>query len=485
MTHLVIQYFLAVSFVLTPFSLTSQDQRPNIIMIVVDDMRFDEWSGGGHTFLKTPAIDQLASEGTVFKRAYHAVPLCSPNRASILTGQYPSRHGIIDNTARNQVSFMLDLFPKYLQEAGYRTGHIGKWHMGNSPDPRPGYDYWLCLEGQGTTMNPTLYDGNKRMEYEGYITDIFTDKSIDFISDSKAQPFFLYIGHKAIHPEVIQRDDGTSDLSMPKKFIAAKRHRGHYNGAIAKRSPAHHPTGQSDLNKPVILAAFKNRDKAMREDPRWTNVLDLGVSDKTIQDRAEMMLAVDESLARILAALTKNKIDKQTVIIFTSDNGYFFGEHGFSLERRMPYEESVKAPLIIKCPMIEDPVPHVSSISLSIDLSATALDFAGIDMPPSIQGKSLIPLIEEPDKKVRSHGFVEYFSHENPFPWTAQLDYRIVISNRYKYIKWLRFNEAELYDLEDDPFEQNNLIHSVQHQNIIAEMKVKMEDLQLKAMELR
>ena len=113
--------------------LFAQVQHPNIIVIVVDDMRYDEWGGGGHTFLKTPTIDKLAKEGTRFSRAYHAVPLCSPNRASILTGQYPSRHGIIDNTSRNQASFMLDLFPKYLQTAGYKTAHIGKWHMGNSP----------------------------------------------------------------------------------------------------------------------------------------------------------------------------------------------------------------------------------------------------------------------------------------------------------------------------------------------------------------
>lgn len=171
-------YQIAFFLFFIPSTFLAQSPRPNIVMIVVDDMKFDEWSGGGHTYLKTPNIDQLAKEGTQFTRAYHAVPLCSPNRASILTGQYPSRHGIVDNSAREQASFMLDLFPRYLQEGGYKTAHIGKWHMGNSAAPRPGYDYWVCIEGQGKTYNPTLFENNEPIAFEGYITDIFTDKAI-------------------------------------------------------------------------------------------------------------------------------------------------------------------------------------------------------------------------------------------------------------------------------------------------------------------
>ena len=174
--------------------------RPNIILIVVDDMRFDEWGGGGHDFLETPNIDGLAEEGFNFTQAYHAVPLCSPNRASILTGQYPSKHGIIDNTSRNQASFLLPLFPKYLQEAGYRTAHVGKWHMGNSPESRPGYDYWVSFEGQGKTYDPDLYEEGRIHKVDGYITDIFTDRVIRFMKSEDDRPFFAYLGHKAIHP---------------------------------------------------------------------------------------------------------------------------------------------------------------------------------------------------------------------------------------------------------------------------------------------
>lgn len=478
----IIRALLLLSFIAAQYSGISQNDLPNIIMIVVDDMRYDEWSGGGHPYLQTPHIDRLAKEGTQFSRAYHTVPLCSPNRASILTGQYPSRHGIIDNTSRNQASFMLDLFPKYLQAAGYKTAHVGKWHMGNSPLPRPGYDYWLCMEGQGKTYDPVLYEGDQEGQYKGYITDIFTDKSIDFIRRSSDSPFFLYIGHKAVHPEAVQRDDGTTDLSVPKAFIPAARHKGTYENKIYRRRPSYSPAASADSGKPVIEQAFQIRSEIMKSDPRWIAEIDIGVSEKSIQDRAEMMLAVDESLGRIMATLEDLAIDDHTVVILTSDNGYFFGEHGFSLERRMPYEESVRAPLIIKHPGISDPVTKVDGLTISIDLSATVLDMAEINMPKTVQGKSLLPLIKGEMDDVRMAAFIEYFSHENPFPWTAQLDYRVVVTERFKYIKWLRFDDAELYDLAHDPDELNNLIHHPSYQYIIEQLHGQMQDLQLNAL---
>ncbi len=480
---------LALALVLPANPASAQQLPPNIVMIVVDDMRFDEWSGGGHSYLKTPAIDQLAQQGTRFDRAYHATPLCSPNRASILTGQYPSRHGIVDNASRNQASFMLDLFPKYLQAAGYKTAHIGKWHMGNSPAPRPGYDYWLAIEGQGTTYNPTLFENNTRIEAEGYITDIFTDKATAFIkaqADKKQaeQPFFLYIGHKAIHPEAVQQDDGSTDLSVPKEFIPAGRHSGTYADAVFDRRPSYSPNAGADPDKPVIANAFKLRAEILAEDPRWKSAMDLGVSEDSIRNRAEMMLAVDESLARIVSELKKHGIYDNTAIILTSDNGYFFGEHGFSLERRMPYEESVKAPLIISYPQLQKPVKAVDALVLSIDLSATALDLAGIDSPSTIQGQSLVPLMTGTANDIRPAALIEYYSNETPFPWTAQLDYRVVISAGHKYIKWLRFDEAELYDLVKDPFEQNNLIEVPAYQKLVAQMHQQLQDLQLEALGL-
>ena len=174
----------------------SSTDRPNIVFIVVDDLRFDEFGAAGHPYLETPNIDRLATGGAMFKRAYHAVPLCSPNRASILTGQYPSGHGILDNVARNRASHQLKKFPRALQRAGYETAFVGKWHMGNDPTPRPGFDEWVCIPGQGRTTNPRLYEDGRIHEVEGYITDVFTDRAVTFIERERDRPFFLYIGHK-------------------------------------------------------------------------------------------------------------------------------------------------------------------------------------------------------------------------------------------------------------------------------------------------
>ena len=292
------------------------------------------------------------------------------------------------------------------------------------------------------------------------------------------------MGHKAIHPEAVQRDDGSIDLSVPKEFIPAKRHQGTYAQEVFKRRPSYSRSATADEDKPIIQRAFDIRAATMAKDSLWLAAMDLGVSEQSIRNRAEMMLAVDESLGNIIATLKDQGVYENTVIVFTSDNGYFFGEHGFSLERRMPYEESIKTPLIIRHPKVLNQIPVVEGLALSIDLSATALDIAEVDIPATIQGHSLLPLIKGDAEEVRIAGLVEYYSNENPFPWTAQLDYRVVLMNQYKYIKWLRFDEAELYNLKYDPFEQHNLIHDESHFPILDQLKDQLKDLQLSALGL-
>ena len=478
------KYFLSFILGFLISSLVKGQERSNIILIVVDDMRYDEWSGGGHTYLKTPNIDSLAQIGSKFNRAYHAVPLCSPNRASILTGQYPSRHGIIDNSARDQSSFLLDLFPKDLQKSGYKTGHVGKWHMGNSPDPRPGYDYWISFEGQGQVLNPVLYENGITQNTNGYITDILTEKSIQFIERNTDHPFFLYLAHKGIHPEAKQNDDGTTDLSIPKEFIPALRHSGAYKNEIFERSPSYSKEAEAEEDKPVIRAAFELRNELLKNDPAWEKSMDLGVSEESIRKRSEMMLSIDESVGAIVRTLKENKLFENTIIIITSDNGYFFGEHGFSLERRMPYEESIKSPLIVYTPTIKKQIPEIDGLTLSIDISATILDFAGIKESNTIQGTSLVPLISGKKTKIRDEAFIEYFSNENPFPWTAQMDYRILVTDQFKYLRWLRSDNSELYDLINDPFEQKNLINDSSKKNLIRRLHSKLRKEQLKALGL-
>lgn len=466
------------------YSQYAQNHKPNFVLIVVDDMRFDEWSGGGHSYLKTPGLDSLAKSGSIFTRAYHVVPLCSPNRASILTGQYPSRHGIIDNSSRDRASFLLDLFPIELQKNGFKTGHVGKWHMGNNPNPRPGYDYWISFKGQGQVQNPLLFENGIQISTEGYITDILTNKSIDFIKQNKDNPFFLYIAHKGIHPEAVQFDDGSTDLSIPKKFIPAQRHNGIYSNSIFKRSPSYSKEAMADSGKPVVQVALKHRSEVLKQDLAWESSMDLGVSEKSIQNRAEMMLSIDESLEKIRKTLKELRIEDKTTIIVTSDNGYFFGEHGFSLERRMPYEESVKSPLIIYVPTLKKQKSVIDGLTLSIDLSATILDLASVPIIKTIQGKSLMPLLSGESENIRNSALIEYFSNENPFPWTAQMDYRVLVTDQYKYIKWLRSDSAELYDLKNDPFEQKNLINEKRFEGLIIDLHNKLKEQQLEALGL-
>jgi N-acetylglucosamine-6-sulfatase len=462
--------------------LDAAPQRPNVVMIVVDDLRFDEIGVGGHPYLETPRIDRLAAEGALFTQAYHATPLCSPNRASILTGQYASRHGIFDNTSRSHASHRLDLFPIELQRDGYATAHVGKWHMGNDPTPRPGYDYWVSFAGQGKTNDPDLYEDGRIQPVKGYITDIFTDRAVDFIQKSVGRPFFLYVGHKAVHPESKQRDDGTVDLSVPREFTPAARHKGRYDGKVLERRPNYGFSTEEQTSKPVIKRALEIRH-GFEQDDDWARLIDPGISENTIRRRAEMMLAVDEGVGRIVDTLDRLGVLEDTLIIFTSDNGYFYGEHGLAVERRLPYEESVRTPLIMRFPRLIEPGTEVTSLVVSVDLAPTVLDVAGVEIPRHVQGRSLVPLLSGDTDRVHDAILIEYYSHENPFPWTAKLDYRIVRQGRYKYIRWIRFDdEAELYDMGTDPYELRNLATDPEKASVVEDMRSLMGRLVLESM---
>jgi len=450
----------------------SDYDQPNIIMIVVDDLRWDEFSAAGHPYLLTPNIDRLAEEGVIFENAYQAVPLCSPNRASILTGQYPSRHGIIDNVARDKASHQLDLFAPKLQEAGYETAHVGKWHMGNDPTPRPGYDYWSCLPGQGRIIDPILYENGKLDTIKGYITDILTDRAVEFIAKKRDQPFFLYLGHKAVHPDVKQLDDGSVEYNSSPQFIPAARHGGTYKDAQFNRRK--NAINAYDLTDSISVTGNILRKKQSPEiiSQFGNSFLDHFTSEQTIQKRSEMLLSVDEGLGRIYDALEEVQILDNTFILFTSDNGYFYGEHGLSIERRFPYEESVRTPLIIRYPALIEKGKRIKEFVLSIDYAPTALMLANAPIGSHIQGKSMIPLLEGKTENWRKSFLIEYYSFENPMPWLVDTDYKVLRTERYKYIHWYKHeNKNELYDIREDPFELNNLINQANMHEIIKEME--------------
>ena len=211
--------------------------KPNFLVILIDDLRYDEFGAGGHPYMQTPNVDRLAHEGALFERAFHTTPICSPNRASIVTGQYASRHGIIDNVARDAMSHRLPNYHLELQTRGYETAHIGKWHMGNDGMPRPGYDTWVSYDGHGKIVNPTLNHGGKYVEHRGYITDIMNELAVGFLDRKRTKPFSLFFAHKAVHPDAQQAADGTFGISMDGGYIAAERHRDLYRDAIFPKSP--------------------------------------------------------------------------------------------------------------------------------------------------------------------------------------------------------------------------------------------------------
>ncbi len=462
-----------------------QNSRPNIIVIVVDDLRWDELGVAGHPYLETPHIDRLATEGAWFTNAFHAVPLCSPNRASIMTGQYPSRHGIIDNVARNRMSHRLHTFPQDLQRAGYETAFFGKWHMGNDPTPRPGFDRWAAIPGQGRTTNPELYEDGRIHEVEGYITDVLTDRAVSVIESDRDRPFFIYIGHKAIHPDAIQLDDGSVDLSQPRAYMPAPRHRGRYEESVFTRRPNVLSSHEELTGKPALRRALTAKASDEMVAMFGMDELDFGTSEETIRRRAEMMLAVDEGVGRIVAALETKGILDETFILFTSDNGFFYGEHSLSLERRMPYEESIRAPLVVRFPSVAAAGSTVDELVASVDIAPTALEIAGVPIGDQIQGRSLVPLLRGTSTDWREAVLIEFYTYENPFPWLLDMDYRAIRTNRYKYIHWMQHpDENELYDLLEDPYEMRNVIDDPSMSVVLRDLRAHMADAVLGAMGL-
>jgi len=331
----IILILIATSSCMDPAT-KSEITRPNIVVILVDDMRWDEFGLAGHNYIKTPNIDRIAREGIYFRNAFTTTPLCSPSRASFLTGQYAHTNGITDNLARNEQSHRLKTFPLTLDSAGYETAFIGKWHMGNDDSQRPGFDTWVALEGQGEAINPKLNINGDQKNTEGYVTDVLTEFSTEFISAQRSQPFLLYLSHKALHPNMKQKDDGSVEMIGSGGFIPAERHTGMYSDKVFQRRPnAHIPP----KDKPSLMRQIDTLPQLGRE---------TATDEKTIRERAEMLMAVDESLGKIIDQLEEGNLLENTIIVFTSDHGYWYGEHGLSVERRLAYEEAIRIPMLIR-----------------------------------------------------------------------------------------------------------------------------------------
>jgi N-acetylglucosamine-6-sulfatase len=442
---------------------------PNVVVVLVDDLRWDDIGIAGHPFVETPAIDQLAREGTRFRNAFATTPLCSPSRAAILTGQYAHTNGIIDNTARDSATHRLPTFAVPLAEAGYQTAFIGKWHMGNDDTRRPGWTHWVAMRGQGEAVNPNLNVDGERQQATGYVTDVLTDHAVDFMQRAQGTPFMLFFAHKALHPNVRQRDDGSVDTLASQTdagFVPADRHRGRYAQSPipwrenAMAGPVRKPALERPIDGLPLLSAATRTPEA------------------EIRGRLEMLLGVDESLGRIVQALRDMGELDNTVLVFTSDHGYFYGEHGLNEERRLAYEETARIPLIVRYPAVARPDAERTQLVQIIDIVPTILEMTRVPDTVPRQGRSLVPLLQGADPVWRNSVLIEYYS-DRVFPRILTMGYQAVRTERHKYIDYLELpGMDELYDLEADPFERNNLIGTEEGQRLLPGLQAELARLQ-------
>ncbi len=418
----------------------SAADRRNIVFILVDDQRFDAMSLMGHPFLETPNLDALARGGIFFDKAFVTTSLCSPSRGSILTGQYAHVHRVLDNSTRLDPETRT--FPKELQAAGYDTGYVGKWHMGGESDePRQGFDRWVSFRGQGVYFDPTFNVDGQQIEREGYVTDLITDYAIDFLRRERDQPFMLYVGHKAVHHE----------------FYPADRHRGSYAGRQYVYPDSMADSETNYATKPEWVSRQRNSWHGV--DGMYNGAVDF---DQFTIDYAETMRAVDESVGRVVEELRSLELLESTLIVYTSDNGFLFGEHG-TIDKRSMYEASIRVPLIVHCPELFAGGQRKSEMILNVDFAPTFLEAAGLLVPDAVQGESFYGLLTGERTEWRDAFLYEYF-WERAFPQTPTV--LGVRTDRYKFMKyhgiWDRY---ELYDLEVDADERNNLLGAFMQRN--------------------
>lgn len=447
------------------------EPRPNFVVVLVDDLRWDEIGCMGHPFVRTPNIDRVASEGVRFRNAFCTTPLCSPVRACLLTGLHTHHHGILDNTNRSEQSHQLKTFPQVLQRAGYETAYVGKWHMGNDDSARPGFDHWVSMEGQGTSFDPLLNIDGQRQKFTGHTTDVLNEKALAFAAKPREKPFCLYIAHKALHPELTQRDDGSITDPKAAQFLPAERHRELYSDAAIPRR----------LN---VTDSLQGKTALLRE---IEGVPPLGpatgTDDQTVRDRLRMLAAVDEGVGQLLAALeASGKLD-DTVFVFTSDHGYWYGEHGLSVERRLAYEEGIRVPLLIRYPKLigGDKVRRggiIDEFALSIDLAPTLIELCGAKEEMPVDGKSLVPLLRGERLRDWRTSFLIQYNSDTVFPRVHQMAYRAIRTNRWKFIRYLELDGMnELYDLANDPYEMRNVIWDTAMQSVLNDLNSQLDDL--------
>lgn len=440
--------------------------RPNMLFVLIDDLRWDAFSFMNHPFIQTPTLDRIRREGAHFANTFVTTSLCSPARAGFLTGTYAHTHGVTGNQGQEFDPQVTPSFPMLLRDSGYTTAYIGKWHMAPRATPRPGFDYWLSFAGQGVHFDPPLNENGRSFKAEGYMTDILTDYADTWLREKrdKNRPFCLYLAHKAVHGPFLppERDKNLyDDASMPEPPNWGDTFAGKPRWQRAER------VGQGKTRRSSNLA---------KEIPESIPPTPWDPRNSARMNQLRMVKAIDDGINRLLNTLEELGILDDTIIIFTSDNGYFHGEHRRG-DKRLMYEESLRIPMLMRYPKAVQPGTTVEKMVLNIDIAPTLLDFAGLPAAPVMQGRSFRPLLASPMAPWRESFLYEYWLDLTP----AIPDMVGIRTENWKLVRYPGIDDIdELYDLRNDPAEMVNLsrdpAYAVQYRQLQANLELLMHE---------
>lgn len=467
---------------------SQERKRPNILFIMSDDHDAHAISCYGSKVNETPNIDRLAKEGMRFEHCFCTNSICAPSRAVILTGKYSHLNGHIDNSRKFDGAQQTG--PKLLQPAGYETAIIGKWHLVTDPT---GFDYWHILPGQGAYYNPPMIEMGKRTKHQGYVTEILTDLALQWLKRRKGdKPFYLMFHHKAPHrewepgPKYLTLYD---DKEIPEPATLFDDYTGRGRAAheqdmtIAKTMTNRDvklvgPNNLTPEQKAKWDAAYEPKIKAFKEANPQGKELVRWKYRRYMEDYLACIASVDESVGRVLDYLQESGLAGNTIVIYTSDQGFYLGEHGW-FDKRFMYEESLQMPLLVRYPKEIKAGSANKDIVMNLDFAETFLDYAGARVPEDMQGVSIRPLLQgRTPADWRKSMYYHYY--EYPAVHSVKRHYG-VRTQRYKLIHFYNdIDEWELYDLKSDPDEMRNVYNDPACADTVKELTAELKRLREK-----
>ena len=485
---------LLVVLALSPGAVPDQAPRagrPNIIFIMTDDHAAHAIGAYGSRVNQTPNLDRLAREGALLTSVFATNSICTPSRAAILTGQYSHINGV---TMFNRFDSARMTVARLLQQGGYHTGMIGKWHLGSDP---VGFDRWEILPGQGVYKDPVFYTATGEKTYSGrYVTDVITDLAVDFVENRpRNQPFFLMMHHKAPHRPWEPSADYAAQFAgrripEPVTFFDSYATRTDALHENLQRVAADLTNRDLKITPPADVAGPDlTRWLATRPDSVTTVIEGQTVTlqgealarwkyQRYMQDYLATVQSVDDSVGRVLAYLDKAGLSRNTVVVYTSDQGFFLGDHGL-FDKRFMYEESIRMPFIVRWPAAVKPGTRSSAMGLNIDFAPTFLDIAGLPVPVDMQGQSLLPVLRgSAPKDWRTSMYYRYYHDPGDHNTRAHYGVR---TRTHKLIYFWTKDQWELFDLVNDPYELHNLYGEPGQGALVASLKAELARLKRQA----